>query len=124
MNKLFITIEADTNDADYVENTAEITSEQLLAIRAVAKAIEDFKPYKGKEYHPGSFHTHNNNYPHGECVRDNLGQLSARDYYVGKGLVSEEDFEIFEEFRPSAEYGIHTIESIILREVAKQEKLL
>jgi hypothetical protein len=123
MSKLFITIKADTNDADYVEDTTEIDPKYIPAIRAVAAAIKSFKPYttdpKGKNKW-----THDNNYPHGECVRDDLGQLSARDYYVGKGLVSEEDFDIFDGFRPSAEYGIHTIESVKIREVVKEEKLL
>ena len=73
----------------------------------VAKAIKNFKPYT-----TSNKWTHNNNFPIGDCHRRDLEQESAKDYYVGRGLVSEVDFTMFEDNIPYGEYGIHTITSI------------
>lgn len=107
-----ITITVDTNDADYATAVCDITKKQLDKIKPLIAAIKKFKPYKteSKKYrHLGTAtYTHNHNYPHGECCREDLGEKSPREYYD----FPEEIFELFEEFLPWNEYGFHTIISV------------
>ena len=116
--KKYIIIEADTNDGDYTTNKSEITDEQIELIKPMVEAIKNFKPYKVKV--PGKMEwTHDYNFPTGECVREDLGQLSAEDFY--KDI---DNFDVFDEFVPYGENGIHTIESIDILIVAEEIKLL
>lgn len=101
MSKKFIIIEADTNDADYVNEVSEITDKELETISPVIKAIKKFKSYKNKG------RTHDNNFPTEDCCRRDLGEKDAVELY---GHI--EGFEDFLNICPSSEYGIHTIKSI------------
>lgn len=121
--KKYIIIEADTNDADYIQSKNLITDEKLELIKPLIAEIKNFKSYQGKEYSPGKFWNHDYNYPTDDCIRKDLGQLSAQEYYISKGI-SDEIFEIFDELRPYGEYGIHTIESIEILEVINETRLL
>lgn len=112
--KKYIIITADTNDADFVSKKTKITDKELKSIKPIIKAIKGFKPYKKGGWE------HQNNYPVGECVRPDLGQQSAEEYY---GHLP--NFGLFNEtYVPYGEYGIHTITSIELLTVAKETKLL
>ena len=116
--KKYIIIKADTNDGDYITNKCEITDEQIELIKPMVEAVKNFKPYNTKV--PGKMEwTHDDNYPTGECVREDLGQLSAEDFY--KDI---DNFDTFDQFVPYGEYGIHTIVSIEILEIAKETKLL
>ena len=112
--KIYIYIQADTNDADFISEKSVITEEEIALIMPVIVAIKNFKPYDNQE----------NNFPQGECCREDLGELSAEDYYVGKGIVTLKQFQKFENFCPSDEYGIHTIESVEIIYVKKENKLI
>lgn len=112
-----IVIVADINDADYVTNVKEITDIQLEVITPVINAIKNFKPY-GDGYMK---HTHN--YPTGENVREDLGEKSGFKYYNDKGI-SVIAMNLFEDFLPNSEHGIHTIESIKILNVTEDIKLL
>lgn len=121
--KQYLYVIADTNDADYVSRKEEISEEDLNTLKPLIEAIKNFTPYKTKSY-SGMEWTHSHNYPSGDLVRDDLGELSARDYYISKGI-AEDVIDLFEEeFTPYAEYGIHTIESIDLLIIAEEIKLL
>ena len=117
--KKYIIIEADTNDGDYIREKNLVNEQEIEAIKKVAKAIKNFKPYT-----TSNKWTHNNNFPIGDCHRRDLEQESAKDYYVGRGLVSEVDFTMFEDNIPYGEYGIHTITNIDLLIVQEEENLL
>jgi hypothetical protein len=121
--KYYINVTADTNDADYISEMNEISDEQLELIRPVIKAIKNFKPYKGKS-RSGSDWNHENNFPTGDCYRLDLGEKDAEEIYVKSGIVTQEQFDVFMEFVPSNEYGIHTIESVHLYHVTEEENLL
>lgn len=116
--KQYIEITADTNDADYVNNRCEITNEELELIKPVIQAIKDFKPYVSKTEDGKMDWKHDHNYPNGEFVREDLGEKTAEELY---GHL--EGFEIFNDFCPYGEYGIHTIESIVILK-AEETKLL
>lgn len=113
MKKLIII--ADYNDADYITNIQDITEKELNLIQPVIDAIKAFKPYKGK-----SEWDHGNNYPSGDCCREDLGEKSAESMY---GHLT--GFEMFNDMVPRDEYyGLHTIKHITLLEVSKETKLL
>lgn len=94
--KKYILIKADTNDADYVMKKSEITDEQLNSIMPI---IEEIKKQKGK------FET-------GECGN------SAEELYSELN-----EYYLFRDMCPYSEYGIHTIEDIIILVVAEEIKL-
>ena len=117
-----ITIIADTNDGDYVTQISTINKEDLAIIKPLIAAIKRFKPYKVKRKdHMGKFTwTHHHNYPNSEYIRGDLGEKSPRELYN----FSEKVFELFEEYVPYGEHGIHTIESITICPLQKKTKLL
>ena len=120
--KYEIAIRVDTNDADYVTETSEIDSDDLQKIKPLIEAIKGFQPYKTPHAdHLGDYTwKHDHNYPTGECVREDLGQKSGREYY---GL-SEEVHDLFEDLLPFQEYGFHTIESITITPAVEKTVLL
>ena len=120
MKKLIII--ADTNDADYITSIKTITDDELKLIQPMIQAIKNFEPYKGLSI-GGVTWNHTSNYSWGECTREDLGELSANDYYVSKGI-TEEEFEIFDDYVPCSEYGVHTIHKIIVYDIIKETNLL
>jgi len=119
----YINIKADTNDADYISELNEITEEQLEKILPVIEAVKGFKQYEGKS-RSGRDWTHHNNFPTGDCLREDLGEKSPEELYVETGLVTPEQLEAFYEVVPSNEDGIHTIESVKLLKVLEEQTLL
>lgn len=101
-----IYIKADYNDANYTSKLSEITDEEINLIKPVIEAIKNFKPYQGLS-RGGNTWTHTKNYPTQECHREGLGEKSAEELY---GHLK--NFDLFEEFVPSSEHGIHSIEEI------------
>ena len=78
MKKKIIII-ADCNDGDYITSIQDITEKELNIIQPIIDAIKAFKPYTGKS--ETSEWTHGNNYPSGNCYREDLGEKSAEDLY-------------------------------------------
>jgi len=120
--KYEITITADVNDGDYTTAVNEISEEDLDTIKPLIQAIKEFKPYKVEHESFGKMatRTHHHNYPYGEFIREDLGEKSPGEIYKF-GL---EVHEIFEQYIPYGEYGIHTIESITICPLQKKTKLL
>ena len=121
--KYYINIIADTNDGDYISEMSEISEEELELIRPVVESIKAFKPYKGKSKRGGEW-SHDNNFPFGDCCREDLGQKEAEEYYVGGELVTQEQFDAFMKFTPQVEGGIHTIESVEVFHVTEVHSLI
>lgn len=107
-----ITVKADTNDADYITNTQILDEEDLPTILKVIKAIKAFdaRTRRGS----GEYNWYNSY--HG-CSRP-----GPRDVY--EDILTEEEIELFENYIPYGEDGIHTIESVEIYEVINKEKLL
>lgn len=104
MKKILI-IKADTNDADYVEKSTEIAEEVIPLIKKVAKAIKSCKA--------------NYNWGSGECCDEDESPS-----IVYKDILTEEEIDNFDYYVPHGEYGIHTIESIRIVTITKEEILL
>jgi hypothetical protein len=93
---LELTIVADTNDADYVREVSVVTQEQVDRFMPLIKAIIN---------KPRSHNWENGEYAHGPPPREVYKEFD-------QGLIDE-----FEEFLPYGEYGIHTINQILLRKI-------
>lgn len=119
----YLEVKADSNDADYVTSRELVTDEQLKAFAPIFKAIKEFKPYKVK-LKDGYVWTHTHNYATWNCHREDLNEKTPENLYVDSGVVSAEIFEEFQEFVPSIEGGIHTIDSIKLIKVIEEIELV
>jgi len=127
--KKYLIVTADTNDADYITENTEISDKDLEILKPLFKSIKNFKPYKVKYKSSCSGEirewTHDNNFPWGNgeyMPREDLGEKSVEEIYSDH----KEAVELFTEggYCPYGEYGIHTIESIEVMEVASKKKLL
>jgi len=95
----YINITADINDGDYVSEIGTITEEQLEIIKPVVDAINKNK---------GRYET---------------GDMS--DKYDSKKLYGNlEGFKTFRKYVPFGNYGVHTIESVVIYNVESTEKLM
>jgi hypothetical protein len=120
--KKYLVITADTNDGDYVTEKHLVTDETLESLKPAIEAVKNFKPYTVRKFEIDW--THNHNFPTGECCREDLGEKSPKEYYVGGGFLTEDQFLDFEELVPYAEYGIHTIKTVEILNVSEETKLL
>ena len=119
-----IKIVADTNDADFVERTTSADKKTIEFWRKLAKKIKALQPYAStinKTYGDNKPWMHSNNWPAGECQRDDLGEMHYTELYH---ISEEEDEEYIWPYVPRAEYGIHTIETIEVMPNIEKEKLL
>ena len=95
----YIYIEADINDGDYISEMKQITDEELETIKPVIEAVRK----------------NQNRY-------ENLDMSDKYDAEECYGHL--EGFKTFNQFVPTGEYGIHTIERIIIYNVESLEELL
>lgn len=120
--KKYLVVTVDTNDADYNTKQTEIDDVIIEKLKPLFAAIKDFKKYKAKTG-SGMDWTHCNNYPYGECARDDLGEKSGMEYY--SPIVGQEICDLFESnFAPHCEYGFHTVESVKFIVVESEEVLI
>ena len=114
--KKYIIITADTNDADYITSKNEISDDQLEEIKPIIKVLQDrkklFKESKNWDLR------HN-----WECGEIDNGK-TPEELYVNNGLLTQNQIDIFQEYLPYADYGLHTIENIEILEISNEEKLL
>ena len=116
--KKYIIVKADTNDADYVTKKSEITDEQIEQIKPIIAALQ-FRRDKLNEDSHKNWNQWLHNWETSEYGR--LGD--PHKMYVETGILTEEQVQIFDEYVPYGEYGVHTIESIEILVVAEEEKL-
>lgn len=121
--KLYLEVVADTNDADYVTSRNEITREEIEQLKPLIKAIALQKGH---------------NWDTSEYARDSDRPTRMYPEFIsykeGYGPDDEDDYEardwqndiinLFGEYVPYGEYGIHTIKSITVMEVQSEVDLL
>jgi len=118
--KYEIAITVDTNDGDYTTEVSGISEKDLNIIKPLIQAIKEFKPYEGKYKYGKGKYMHNHNYPIGDCLRGDMGEKPPEELYEFDSKV----FELFEEYLPYSEYGIHTVDLITICPMQKKTKLL
>jgi hypothetical protein len=119
MQKFYeISVKVDTNDADFVTLNSKISEEELEIIKPLISAIKNFKPYTTSTSALG---THRNNYPYGDCCRQDLGEKTPQEIYN----FEEKVFEMFEDFCPhGGDFGFRTVESIFITPYVEKTRLL
>jgi hypothetical protein len=118
----FAIISVDTNDADYETHTIEVSEEQAFVLARVANAINTFEPYEVQTH--GLMVKHEHNFPTGECLRMELGEIPPAEYYVESEKINSEDYYGFLDMIPSCEYGFHTVKEIKILAVIGEIKLI
>ena len=113
----------DTNDADYITRIIDVDEEDLERFLPLIEKIKNFKPYTVEyegRYTPSWSWSFSNNFPIGDCLRDDLGEKHPKELYD----LSDEDYEDFiETFHLwGTDWGFHTIENI--QEITLGNKLL
>ncbi len=98
-------IQADTNDADYVYNIITIKSAEQK--KEIQELLERIVPVLNAEKR--------HNWENGD-------QGDSAEKYVEEGKMTEADADHFGELVPHAEYGIHSIEDIILYDVINKKE--
>ncbi len=117
--KYTLKIIADTNDGDYVHSLNTITKAELDELKPVVAAIKAFKPYKSKSER-GTDWKHENNFPYGDCCREDLGEKSVNELYENVA----DSLDLFMNYMPCGEHGIHTIVSVEVAPEVNWTKLL
>lgn len=100
----YIVIEADTNDADYIEKSDFITDQDLNLIRPLLDAL---KKRESKRH----------NWVTSEYCDD-------QNPYEMYHKFTEKQIDMMNQYVPYGEYGIHTITSIKIYEVTNEEVIL
>lgn len=98
--KLYVFIEADTNDADYTARLTKISEKDIPLITKVAKLIKKCPD--------------NHNWP-----TTWEGDESPEELYIDSGKLTEDEFCKFEDYVPTFEHGIHTITQIKIVQMVK-----
>lgn len=116
--KKYIIIKADTNDADYITKKTEITDEQIEQIKPVIAALQVRRDKLNEDRHKNW----NRWSPNWETSK--YGRLvTPSEMYVKPGILTEEQVQIFDEFVPYGEYGVHTIETVEILVVSEEIQL-
>jgi hypothetical protein len=103
-----VIVTADTNDADYVTQQQYIRDEkELVELKRILGIIKAKTKSMGKWSH---------NWPTSDYV-----DQTVQDLY--KGVLTEEEIEWFSGYVPYGEFGVHTITSVVVYHVEKEEKL-
>lgn len=114
MTKLLLNVKADTNDADYIENTKEITQKTLEFLDPLFKAIAVVSERKKHDWN------NTYNWPTSEYRDEN----TVEGVYEEFKDVTPTMLKVFDQYVPYGEYGVHTIEHIHVLEVVRDEFLL
>ena len=121
-NRKFAIISVDINDGDIVSHTIEVTEEQAMILGRVAKALKDFKPYEVQTH--GFTKKYEHNFPTGECLRTDMGELPPEEYYLETDKISPDDFQAFLHLLPYTKLGFHTVTEIRILAVIGEIKLI
>ena len=108
MSKFLMIITADTNDADYVKSENWVTEEDISEIKKVWEVVKDSVKVRGR----GDYNW---------WTVASSRQKGPYERY--KDILTTEQLDIFNEYVPHPEGGIHTVESIVIHEVIKTTKL-
>ena len=120
--KKYIIVIADWNDGEYLTAKNLITDEQLEKIKPVIEAIKNFIPYESKQSYGVVKHGHN--FPIFDCLREDMGEKSVEEIYVDSGLVTQKALNLFYDYLPACEYGLHTIKHVDILVIAEEIRLM
>lgn len=103
---LYVYIQVDTNDGDYVAALTKVQAGDEQLLRAISAALVEKGPR------------------HGSTYRFNASEYSDESYADQFPQFSEYEWEVFFEYTPGCEYGFHSINKFEFIEVSSIENLL
>lgn len=119
--KYLLIVKGDTNDADYITSQNMLDEEEyqrlLPILQKVAAVLE--QPITHQTRHGLQHH----DWPNGDTLREDLGEVGPRELHVGPGKLTREEYENFDEYVPYGENGIHTLTSITVHQVVDTQQL-
>ncbi len=102
MVKQYCIIEADTNDGDYVTKKREIKDEDIAKLKVILKKVKK----------------------QGGTISWETLDIASEELVEQHPELTEEECEFLDDYCPSGDNGIHTIESIDILVVQKEISLL
>jgi hypothetical protein len=111
--KQVVIIQADTNDADYITQETELEGWNLEQLPVIEKVVKAIKQRTEENKDNRNWH----NWPDSEYQ-------SSTPFDEYEGLLTKEEINIFGEFAPYGENGIHTIESVRIVKIVEDIDLL
>lgn len=114
--KKYIYITADTNDGDYVSNLSEISDGDVKLLEPVFAALQKRADKLNEDLH-ANWNEWRHNWFRSEYGRGVPPEMMYED------VLTKEQIEIFDEYAPYFESGIHTIESIEIFEVSNERPI-
>ena len=121
-NRKFAIVTVDVNDGDHESHCIEVTEEDAMVLGRVAKALKEFEPYEAQAH--GLTIKYEHNFPTGECLRTDMGELPPEEYYLETDKINQEDFLAFMDLVPYTEFGFHTVTEIRILAVIGEIKLI
>lgn len=120
MKTFLVTV--DTNDADYISEVVEVDEKDLERFLPLIEKIKNFKPYtvEHKSVYGITSWKFSNNFPIGDCLRDDLGEKHPTELYDLNDTEYEDFIETFHLW--GDDWGFHTIVSI--QEITLGNRLL
>lgn len=109
--KKYIEIKADTNDGDYIVERSKIIDSEIEEILPVINAIKEFNKIHSRGSEEYNWNTIE-------------GSRYKSPYETYKNILTKDQINLFQDYCPNGEYGIHTIESITILHVTQEDKLL
>lgn len=110
MKPYLIIVEADYNDADYVHKLSYVDPEDLNVFKNILQKIIIF----------------NNGINRRGLIWSTSyesGEEKEIDIYTKQEVLTQEEVDIFNEYVPYGEYGVHSITSIKILETSSEETL-
>lgn len=95
-------VKADSNDGDYLYELSVISEEELIEFKNLFSKLQK------------------NIYGRINWGRYDLLEPSNDPRIIYKDILTEDDIEFIEDYIPSGEYGIHTIESVKVIEIIEE----
>lgn len=107
MKEYLVIVKGDTNDADFIYKSTELSEEEYSKIKdtlfKVSKLVNEVKGHNwGNEY----------------------SDDSPESLYVETGLCTEEELEVFQDLCPYGEYGVHTIYDVVVYSISERLELV
>lgn len=110
MNQYLIVVRGDTNDGDYITKTTLLSEKKYEKIENVLVKVSDIVANSTAGYNWANEYSDEKNEP--------------EEQYVKTGKITQEELDMFSDYVPSGELGVHTVESVTVYTITEIKELL
>lgn len=114
--KKYLIVQADTNDGDYVTKKTEINDKDLSKFRSILDKVEREETVYYDKRTPI--------YGKSTSIKWATLDIADSELWEQHPELTEKECDFVGNYIPNGEYGVHTIESIDILEVANEIKLV